>query len=330
MKKRILSVASTFILGFSIASAQTDMPAKPINGGVLNGKATSLAKPVYPSAARAVNAEGAVSVQVVIDEEGNIASATAISGHPLLRQSAEQAALQSKFAPTKLTGQPVRVSGIITYNFVAGASATSWVKVGYDLASLEKFASVNASYLIAMSERIPKDWTSERENLSQLSTLTANTYPMPSRGEGSGIGSAVVKSDEKITTTVENSADGTVVKKMKIVRSTDAPSEATAEQISIVQNLTSSLHSRLGSDPKAAWQFNLGIALGRAFSNVRNTSDPQGLVDSLRQQIAAAPADIAPVYLENVNKIVSILETRERTEEQRQQIGQLLSSLFKN
>jgi hypothetical protein len=63
---------------------------------------------------------------------------------------------------------------------------------------------------------------------------------------------------------------------------------------------------------------------------VRNTSDPQGLVDLLRQQIAAAPADVAPVYLENVNKIVSILETRERTEEQRQQIGQLLSSLFKN
>lgn len=94
-------------------------PSKPISGGVLNGKARSLPKPPYPPAARAVRADGAVQVQVVIDEAGNVISASAVSGHPLLRQAAAQAARGAKFSPTMLSGQPVKVQGIITYNFVA-------------------------------------------------------------------------------------------------------------------------------------------------------------------------------------------------------------------
>lgn len=93
-------------------------PTKPVSGGVLNGKATSLPKPPYPAAARAVRASGAVSVQVLIDEGGRVVSASAVSGHPLLRQAAEQAARGARFSPTQLSGQAVKVSGIITYNFV--------------------------------------------------------------------------------------------------------------------------------------------------------------------------------------------------------------------
>lgn len=91
---------------------------KMISGGVLNGKATSLAKPAYPDAARAVKASGAVNVQVTIDEEGNVVSASAVSGHPLLRQASEEAARASKFSPTLLEGVPVKVTGIVVYNFV--------------------------------------------------------------------------------------------------------------------------------------------------------------------------------------------------------------------
>ena len=91
---------------------------KQISGGVLNGKATSLPKPPYPPAARAVRASGAVTVQVLIDESGNVVSASAVSGHPLLRAAAVQAARSARFSPTQLSGQPVKVSGVITYNFV--------------------------------------------------------------------------------------------------------------------------------------------------------------------------------------------------------------------
>jgi protein TonB len=94
-------------------------PRAPISGGVLNGKAISLPKPAYPPIARAAHASGTVVVQVLIDENGNVVSAHAVSGHPLLQAVAVGAARQARFSPTKLSGQPVKVTGVIQYNFVA-------------------------------------------------------------------------------------------------------------------------------------------------------------------------------------------------------------------
>lgn len=93
-------------------------PRAPISGGVLNGKATRLVQPAYPAIARAAHASGQVRVQVLVDENGNVVSATPVSGHPLLQGSAAAAARQSKFSPTMLSGQPVKVTGVIIYNFV--------------------------------------------------------------------------------------------------------------------------------------------------------------------------------------------------------------------
>jgi protein TonB len=99
--------------------AKPTPPRAPISGGVLNGKAISLPKPAYPPIARAAHASGTVVVQVLIDENGNVVSAHPVSGHPLLQAVAAAAARQAKFSPTKLSGQPVKVTGIIQYNFVA-------------------------------------------------------------------------------------------------------------------------------------------------------------------------------------------------------------------
>ena len=94
-------------------------PSAPISGGVLNGKALSLPKPPYPQIAKAAHASGTVVVQVLIDENGNVVSARAVSGHPLLQAVAVAAARGARFSPTKLSGQPVKVTGVIQYNFVA-------------------------------------------------------------------------------------------------------------------------------------------------------------------------------------------------------------------
>ena len=92
--------------------------SRQLGGGVLNGKAENLPPPEYPASAKAVKAAGTVTVQVTIDEEGNIIAATAISGHPLLRAAAVDAAREAKFKPTRLSGEPVKVTGVLTYNFV--------------------------------------------------------------------------------------------------------------------------------------------------------------------------------------------------------------------
>ncbi len=113
----------------TVAKEADDAPPPPkpvekpkpsvVSGGVINGKASRLVQPPYPPAAKAVHASGTVNVQVLIDESGNVVSASATSGNPLLRAAAVQAARSSKFTPTQLSGQPVKVSGIIVYNFVA-------------------------------------------------------------------------------------------------------------------------------------------------------------------------------------------------------------------
>jgi len=90
-----------------------------IQGGVMNGKAVHLVQPVYPQIAKQAHASGTVIVQVLIDEQGNVISAHALSGHPLLQAPALAAARGSKFEATTLSGQPVRVTGVIHYNFVA-------------------------------------------------------------------------------------------------------------------------------------------------------------------------------------------------------------------
>ena len=73
--------------------------------------------PTYPPLARAARVWGTVVVEVTIDENGNVESARAVSGHPLLKDAAVQAARGWKFPQTKQRGLPVRVIGSMTFNF---------------------------------------------------------------------------------------------------------------------------------------------------------------------------------------------------------------------
>ncbi|SRR6266536_1151274 len=100
-----------------IDNLETSTTGKTVSGGVLNGKAITLPKPAYPPIARQVKASGTVDVKVLVDEKGNVVSARAVSGHPLLQAVSVGAARQAKFAPTRLAGKPVKVSGVITYSF---------------------------------------------------------------------------------------------------------------------------------------------------------------------------------------------------------------------
>jgi TonB family protein len=87
-------------------------------GGGLQDKATRRVMPAYPEIARAARVSGSVVVEVNIDEDGNVISARAISGHPLLKDAAVDAARQWQFEPTKVDGVPVKVIGTLSFNFV--------------------------------------------------------------------------------------------------------------------------------------------------------------------------------------------------------------------
>ena len=91
---------------------------KVISKGVINGEAISLPKPAYPPIAKQLGIHGIVSVQILIDENGKVISAKVVSGSPALATAARQAAIEARFSPTRLSNQPVKVSGVITYNFM--------------------------------------------------------------------------------------------------------------------------------------------------------------------------------------------------------------------
>ncbi|HEY1404311.1 MAG TPA: TonB family protein [Pyrinomonadaceae bacterium] len=98
-------------------SAPGNPPRAPISGGILNGKAISKPVPRYPAAARAAGVTGTVEVAVVVDEEGAVISAEALSGPDELREAAVEAARRARFSRTHLSGQPVKISGLLVYNF---------------------------------------------------------------------------------------------------------------------------------------------------------------------------------------------------------------------
>lgn len=105
-----------------VAPTPAPQPPKPsgpvrLPSSVLTGKAINKPTPPYPALARTAGVQGSVVVQVLIDEQGHVVNAKVTSGHPLLQQAALQAAYKWTFTPTLLTGQPVKVTGVVTYNF---------------------------------------------------------------------------------------------------------------------------------------------------------------------------------------------------------------------
>jgi len=93
---------------------QPNQKKAPIAGGMLNAKAIYLPLPEVPPG----EANGVVLVSVLIDEQGSVIEARAVSGPQHLHHAAVNAARLARFTPTLLMGEPVKVSGTLSYNFV--------------------------------------------------------------------------------------------------------------------------------------------------------------------------------------------------------------------
>ncbi len=323
MKKQLFSFASVFLFSFLAVSAQTAPTAvKQISGGVVNGKAVTLAKPAYPAAARAVGASGSVNVKVTIDEEGNVVAAEAVSGHPLLQAAAVQAAQQSKFRPTTLSGQLVKVTGVLVYNFVAPDRPTNWLKIGFDLTTAQHAPSLMFLDTDSIDKIFQADWTTEREQLKRLSEIK--------QAESSNVSAPIASSERMVSATTEKRADGTIVRKVVKEFAVKSDNPPNSEQVAISQSLTASLQSRLGGDELNLWRFNTGVSLSQALSRQRFTNERQGVLDSLRSQIQTAPGGVSPDNIADLQKILTIIENPQPTVEDRNQIGLLLPKILRN
>lgn len=88
-----------------------------VSSKVADGLRTHYVQPEYPQAARISHVSGDVVLQVLIDREGRIAELVAVSGHPLLVESAINAVKQWEYRPYLLNGKPVEVETTIKVQF---------------------------------------------------------------------------------------------------------------------------------------------------------------------------------------------------------------------
>jgi hypothetical protein len=98
--------------GFRVVAIPIDPLTEPktITVDKLNSKATS---PLEITS----SIKGEVKVEVFVDENGQVVSAKAISGHPLLKEKATALAKEAKFQRMSADGKPVRVKGTLIYTF---------------------------------------------------------------------------------------------------------------------------------------------------------------------------------------------------------------------
>ena len=265
---------------------------KQISGGVLNGKALSLPKPPYPPAARAVGASGPVSVQVLIDVNGDVLSATAVSGHPLLRAVAVEAAQQAKFSPTQLQGNPVKVSGIITYNFVGPLYPA---KIGYILAFAErsgKFESgTNPKSLAA---QLPPDWTQEREVLNGL-TFEKPATPVVSKMVPPPNAARPTPNDTNRYTVIGSSGAANI-----------GGESLDSRSISALRDLQPLFATRLEPNAAATFGFELGLALGELVAGTKDDGvPPPGTLEKIEALALRAPTSVNPTALQRVRDFIT-------------------------
>ena len=101
------------------------LTVRHVAADVLRGAAIKMPKPEYPSAAGLARASGKVEVHVIVGDKGEVVTARAMSGHPLLIDAAEKAARKASFSRAKLSPDPGRIYGVLTYDFGDPAAEAS-------------------------------------------------------------------------------------------------------------------------------------------------------------------------------------------------------------
>ncbi len=263
-----------------------------ITGNIGEAKAIVLAKPTYPIEAKEAGAEGKIRVNIEIDENGGVTSAKAVSGHQLLYDTAQNAALKSKFLTPKINDQRVKVSGYLNYNFLI--ETPNWFKVGYDLALVEKLTAIDLLQTAVIKKAFQADWQTENDLILQLAEIKRVNPP---------IGKPLF-----VSKTVENSV-GTNSAGQRIEGRLNIPSP-NYQQVPVAQNLISALRGRLGNDKKSLWEFNLGVAFIESQDIFLDSRKRRVASENLRRFVKDAPADIQPEFLANLKNLMNLFEQK--------------------
>jgi TonB family protein len=287
--------------------------------GSIKRKAAYLPKPSYPRQALEAGADGAVRVEVVIDNEGVVVAAKAVSGHPLLHVVAEETARKTKFRSLEIPDPNLRETGFITYEFAI--EKYGWLKIGYDLAIIQKTRALEPFNVPRIVKAFLPEWTGEFELLGKLADLRSAENASQS-GTFSPVRPTLVRKSQPVTRGALESSIQTEIR-------LPAPAAPTVEQIALAQNLIAALESRLGNDPPNLWRFKTGIDLVKAGETFRNFDDQSG-VQILRQALGSAPPETPAETLTALKRLIEIFEGGRRAFETPYETAQVLRILFRS
>ena len=305
-----------------------------INGGVVNGKALSLAKPSYPAAAQAVRASGAVNVRVTIDEVGNVIAAEAISGHPLLRAASVSAARESRFSPTMLEGQPVKVTGIIVYNYML---PMSWSQIGYELSLAEKSRSLDAFQISSIAGTFPENWSDEKEDLTKLIEY------LRAKSEKGQSPAKMSEPTEKVSSNKAAPPKGTFVlgseemneatpSKGTFVLSGSGSQNYSLDNYSAenLKQLQFKVENRLAADTNKLWYFNAGKVVGKIVAEIEDETKTRANAQELNLLLVSVPPGVSDSFIANIKLISEISEQNISSSDKKEKMIAVIKRLQDN
>jgi len=329
----ILSVFLIVLCAASVVFAQNNSPILKDNtsGGTeetykigevrgnIKRKAVNLPKPIYPREALEAGADGIVKVEVVIDSEGKIVSAKAIEGHPLLIGISEETARKTKFRSLDPAVPDARETGVIIYNFAL--EKTSWMRIGYELAVLQKAPSMRPFNVPRIAKTFESDWTGELEILKRLAEMRRAEIESPNVEPNNT--KPIFKTVPPGTVTGRVSGMSTMERQIII------PNPPTPERIALSQNLIAALQSRLASNESNLWKFNAGVNFIKAFELYRNPNERRNAAQVIRESVESAPPEIPAETLGAMRRLIEIFESGDRRIETANEISQAMSTIFK-
>lgn len=267
--------------------------------GTIKRKAVNLPKPTFPREAFEAGADGIVKVEITIDAEGNVVSAKAISGHPLLKNVSEEAARNTKFKSSE-TGEPE--TGILTYNFTI--EKAGWLRIGFDLAVVQKDSTLRPFNFPRMAKSFETDWTNEAEMLGKLGEM--RRFEIEMRGDTRRNDLPTLVSKNIVTNDGGFQRSGTAQIVLPI------RNQSSGEQIALSQNLIAAIQNRLVNDQSSLWKFNLGVNLIDTIESARNPNTRNDALIILRQFADNAPTDISAESLTALKDLINHFGKSER------------------
>ena len=110
MSQRLVAMVLALMLGTAVVP--TYSPAQNAASDEIVRRAKTKVQPAYPELAHRMNISGTVKIEVTVSPNGSVKEARIVGGHPVLAQSALDAAKKWRFEPASAES-----TGIIDFKF---------------------------------------------------------------------------------------------------------------------------------------------------------------------------------------------------------------------